>query len=99
MNAVAKGIRTENGELRGLLGSGEPGLFTLLGGSSEELEGDRLRMTGGPGQVSGTSRVARAHKDVRLAAVASGTLGSTGTSTSPRIVSHGVGRVRVEGLE
>lgn len=99
MNAIAKGIRAENAELRGLLGSGEPGLFTLLGGSSAELEGDHLRMTGGAGQVSGTSRVARAHKDVRLAAVASGTLGSTSTTSGPRIVSPGVGRIRVEGLE
>lgn len=63
-------LRNENGGLRGLTGSGEPGLFTLLGGTAAET--GNTKFTGGAGQVSATSRLAQAYRDVRLAAVASG---------------------------
>lgn len=65
-------LRGENAELRGLTGSGEPGLSALLGGTVEEQSANELRITGGAGQVSAVSRVAQAHKDRRIAAVAAG---------------------------
>lgn len=68
-----------NGSLRGLLGSGQPGLSTLLGGTSPEGDSSEYTMTGGPGQVSSTTRIAKAYRDTRLAAVASGaTVPATG---------------------
>lgn len=73
MNSMYQSLRTENGSLRGLSGSGEPGLWTLLGGTSAELEAGQLKFSGGAGQVGSTAKLARAHKDVRLAAVAAGT--------------------------
>lgn len=70
---MANDLRAGNGELRGLIGSGEPGLYTLLGGTATEQDAQSLRFLGGSGQVSATSRLAIAHRDVRLASVASGT--------------------------
>lgn len=66
-------LSNENGGLRGLTGSGEPGLFTLLGGTSPELDASGYTTTGGPGQVSAITRLALAQRDVRLRAVATGT--------------------------
>lgn len=82
MNSLMMSIRNENGGLRGLTGSGEPGLFTLLGGTGVEEGANAYRMTGGAGQVSSVARVASAHRDVRLAAVASGTSGAGQVSGS-----------------
>lgn len=72
MNELYRSLRNENGGLRGLAGSGEPGLHTLLGGTGEELDAGSLTITGGAGQSSGTAKLALAHRDVRLASVASG---------------------------
>lgn len=65
-------LRNENGALRGLSGSGEPGLHTLLGGTGEEKDASGLKTFGGAGQVSAVARMAEAYKDTRLAAVAAG---------------------------
>lgn len=73
MNGLYRSLRNENGGLRGLSGSGEPGLATLLGGTSPELDASGYTLTGGPGQTSSATRLARAHRDRRLAGVASGT--------------------------
>lgn len=83
MNGIrmANDLRAGNGELRGLAGSGEPGLYTVLGGTAVEQDGEQMRMLGGAGQVSATSRLAQVHRDVRLAAVASGS--SPGGATAP----------------
>jgi len=72
VNSLMVSLRNENGGLRGLTGSGEPGLATLLGGTSPELGAGDYTTTGGPGQTSSAARLARAARDVRLAAVASG---------------------------
>jgi hypothetical protein len=72
MNSLMTDMKGENGKLRGLTGSGEPGLFTLLGGTSPEMDSSGYTFGGGPGQVSATAKVARAHKDVRIAALSSG---------------------------
>lgn len=78
--SMANALRKENGELRGLTGSGEPGLSVVLGGTAKEEGADSLRMTGGAGQVSSVSRIASAHRDMRLAAVAAGQPPSGGGS-------------------
>ena len=83
MRAVIHSLRGENGSLRGLTGQGEPGLWTLLGGTGGELDADGYSIGGGPGQVSAVSRVARAQNDVRVAGVASGTIPNTGPVTNP----------------
>lgn len=72
MRSIIRGLANDNGTLRGLTGQGEPGLATLLGGTSPELDSDQLTLGGGAGQVSSVSRLARANKDTRIAAVASG---------------------------
>lgn len=72
MNALMREMRLQNGDLRGLTGSGQPGLHTLLGGTAPEQDASGLRFGGGPGQVSATARLAEAHRDLRLAAVAGG---------------------------
>lgn len=73
-------MRAENGgALRALTGQGEPGMATLLGGTSPEEDSNGLRTYGGPGQVSGVSRRATVDRDTHLRAVASGTSsGGTG---------------------
>lgn len=88
MNSMMQSLRSENGSLRGLTGSGEPGLFTLLGGTAPEQGAGAYRMTGGAGQTSTVSRLAEAYRDTRLAAVAAGqvvpsTGGSGGGSREP----------------
>lgn len=72
MNAMMMSLRTENGQLRGLTGQGEPGLFSLLGGTAREKDSSQLTTMGGPGQTSATAKLAEAYRDKRLAAVASG---------------------------
>lgn len=77
-------LRNENGGLRGLTGGGEPGLYTLLGGTSPELDASGYTTTGGPGQTSATTRLARAQRDTRLAGVATGAgTGTTGPRSPP----------------
>lgn len=78
MRAVIHGLRQENGALRGLTGQGEPGLWTLLGGVGAEEDASTLRLSGGSGQVSATSRLARVNRDVRIAGVAAGDTSSGG---------------------
>lgn len=73
MTELMDALREENGKLRGLTGSGQPGLYSVLGGTVEEQNSSDLKLMGGAGQVSATSRIAMAHRDVRLAAVARGT--------------------------
>lgn len=82
MNSLMISLRNENGGLRGLTGSGEPGLATLLGGTSPELDASGYTITGGPGQTSAATRLARAHRDRRLAAVGAGTV-QPGANYSP----------------
>lgn len=65
-------VRQENGSLRGLTGAGEPGLYTLLGGTGEQEDASAYTFTGGAGQTSATTKIAKAYKDKRLAQVASG---------------------------
>jgi len=77
MRSVIRGLANDNGTLRGLTGQGEPGLWTLLGGTGAELDSDGLQLGGGSGQVSSVSRLARTVNDIRLAAVASGSTGGT----------------------
>lgn len=72
MNPLIYGLTRSNGELKALSGQGDPGLWTLLGGSAPEETEGALRFSGGQGQVSSVSRVARARGDTRIAGVASG---------------------------
>ena len=74
MRSVIRGLASDNGTLRGLTGQGEPGLWTLLGGTGAELDSEGYTLGGGSGQVSSTSRLARTVRDIQLAAVASGTV-------------------------
>lgn len=83
MNAMMRSLRGESGKLRGLTGSGEPGLFTLLGGTGGEQDASGLAFSGGSGQVSSVARLAVTYHDTRLAALASGV--SSSTRTGPRI--------------
>jgi hypothetical protein len=51
MRAILRGIAGENaGALRGLTGQGEPGYWTLLGGSYAEPDAGGRRLAGGAGQ-------------------------------------------------
>ncbi len=77
MGIIAR-AKQENGSLRGLTGSGEPGLYTLLGGTGEQGGANDYTMTGGAGQTSATAKLAKAYKDTRLAQVASGQAPSSG---------------------
>jgi hypothetical protein len=70
MRAIIRGLANDNGSLRALTGQGEPGLYTLLGGTGEEQSAADLTTTGGSGQVSAVSRLARVQDEPRLAAVA-----------------------------
>lgn len=79
MRAISHGLRAENGSLRGLTGQGEPGLWTLLGGTGAEQDADTLRLAGGAGQVSATSRIARVNGERLVAGVASGDAGGGGS--------------------
>lgn len=83
MRSVIRGLAQDNGSLRGLTGQGEPGLWTLLGGTGEELDAEGYRLGGGPGQVSGTSRIARVRGDVLVAGVSSGYLPGGGGAGPP----------------
>lgn len=74
-------VKQENGSLRGLTGSGEPGLYTLLGGTGDQDPASAYTTMGGSGQVSATAKLAKAQKDVRLAQVASGSPVSGGGSS------------------
>lgn len=96
MNGLMRSLRAENTGLRGLTGQGEPGLFTLLGGTGVEQDARSLRFAGGAGQVSATARLAIAHRDARLAAaVAAG----TGTGTGGGAGGGGGDRDRPDGME
>lgn len=74
MRAIVHSLAAENGSLRGLTGQGEPGLWTLLGGTGAELDATGYRSGGGAGQVSSTSRVSRVRGDTLVAGVSSGTI-------------------------
>jgi hypothetical protein len=51
MRAILRGIAGENASaLRGLTGQGEPGLWTLLGGSDAAPDSGGRRLAGGAGQ-------------------------------------------------
>lgn len=83
MRAILRGLAGENSEtLRGLTGQGEPGLWALLGGTSQELDAEGYTLGGGVGQVSATSRLSRASRDTYLAGIASG-VGYTPPGGSP----------------
>lgn len=96
MNSMMVSLRNENGGLRGLTGSGEPGLATLLGGTSPEQDASAYTTTGGPGQISATTRLAIAYKDVRLAGVASGAGVPTGAGPGGGDGRSGSGRRTVD---
>lgn len=71
-------VRQENGSMRGLTGAGEPGLYTLLGGTGEQGGANEYTTMGGTGQTSATAKLAKAYKDTRLAQVAAGQPPSSG---------------------
>lgn len=83
MRAIIRGLANDNGSLRGITGQGEPGLWTLLGGTGAEEDSSSLALGGGAGQVSAVSRVARANRDTLLAAVAAGRSGGTVVAPGP----------------
>lgn len=91
MRAIIRGLANDNGSLRGLTGQGEPGLWTLLGGTAEEQDSNELSLGGGAGQVSSVNRVSRARGETLVAGVASGRVPGSGTPTPP---SGGPGRPR-----
>lgn len=67
MNGLMKSLRSENGSsLRGLTGQGEPGLYTLLGGTERQSDASAYTMSGGAGQVGAISERLEAYKDTRL---------------------------------
>jgi len=73
-----RAMQQENGDLRYRTGSGDPRLSVLLGTT---LLGEGVTTSfGGAGGLSGTSRIATVKKDVRLAAIASGTSSAGGDS-------------------
>jgi hypothetical protein len=82
VNSLFRSLRSDNGDLRGLTGSGEPGMHTLLGGTGEELTAAGTSLASGGGASTGYAKLARAHKDVRMAslaaAAASGSIASGG---------------------
>lgn len=89
MNALFRSLRTENGDLRGLTGSGEPGMHTLLGGTGSELDASQVSLGAGAGASTGYAKLARAHRDVRVlgSAAAGGAVqpaGGGGDYDSPR---------------
>jgi hypothetical protein len=61
----------ENTGMRFRTGSGKPGLNVVLGGTVQN-EGVTDTFTTGGGAFTSTAKLARGHKDVRLAQVASG---------------------------
>jgi hypothetical protein len=65
VNTLFRSLRTENGDLRGRTGSGEPGLYTLLGGTGTERDA-----ASGSGASGGGSPLYRGQRDVRLGAAA-----------------------------
>jgi len=83
VRAIIRGLANDNGTLRGLTGQGEPGLWTLLGGTGAEEDSSTLQLGGGAGQVSAVSRLARATRDTLIAGVASGRLPGGGTPVPP----------------
>lgn len=64
----------ENTGMRFRTGSGKPGLNVVLGGTVQG-EGVTDTFAAGGGAFSATAKLARGHKDVRLAQVASGQSG------------------------
>jgi hypothetical protein len=67
MNTLFRSLRTENGDLRGLTGSGEPGMHTLLGGTGQERDASGVALASGGGSSTGYAKLAQAHHDVRVA--------------------------------
>lgn len=63
-------LQEENSGLRARLGQGRPQLNILLGGSLQD-EGVTATFSGASA-ISSTTRLLKAHKDTRLAAVSSG---------------------------
>lgn len=72
MNTLFRSLRTENGDLRGRTGLGEPGLYTLLGGTEREQEA-----AGGGGAGGGRTRMFSAHRDVRVLGTTAGVVRTT----------------------
>lgn len=88
--SLSRAMMEENGDLRFRTGSGDPRLSVLLGNN---LLGEGVTTSfGGAGGLSGTSRIATVKKDVRLAAVASGTTSSGGGAGGGGGSSGGGGR-------
>lgn len=81
MRAIIRGLANDNGTLRGLTGQGEPGLWTLLGGTGAEEDSSSLQLGGGAGQVSAVSRLARVSRDTLIANIAAGRPPSGGGGT------------------
>lgn len=94
MRAIIRALAADNSDtLRGLTGQGEPGFWTLLGGTSREQDSSSLRLNGGLGQVSAVSRLARARGENLIAAVAAGSSsgggGTSGGGTGDRLDDKG----------
>jgi hypothetical protein len=56
MRAILRGVAGDNRSLRGLTGQGEPGLWTLLGGTNAELDAGGRRLNGGKAQIGASAR-------------------------------------------
>lgn len=72
----------ENTGMRFRTGSGKPGLNVVLGGSVQD-EGVTDTFSTGGGAFTTTAKLARGHKDTRLAQVASGQSGAPSGGSSP----------------
>lgn len=71
---MMRGLNAENSGMRGLTGQGEPGLYTLLGGT--ETQGDAAGTS--RNLVGAFQRKSNPYKDMRLAAVAAPAQGGAG---------------------
>lgn len=79
-----RSLRNDSGQLRGLSGSGEPGLHTLLGGTGAELDASGVSMGSGGGAATGYAKLARAHVDVRLRGGVGATVGGAAATSDGR---------------
>jgi hypothetical protein len=90
VNNLFRSLRTENGDLRGRTGSGEPGLYTLLGGTGTEKAGSA-------GAAGGYSKLATPLRDVRVsAAAAAAAAAAAGWTTAGRGAQRGNGGARLD---
>ena len=89
MNNLFRSLRTENGDLRGRTGSGEPGLHLLLGGTGAE-------QAGSAGASGGYSKLATPLRDVRVGGAAAVAAASATWTTAGRGAQRGNGGTRLD---